>query len=44
MATAAATQIRPLADRVVVKPLVERTDPEIGRVCLKIIANAYLTR
>lgn len=29
---------------IVVKPLIERTDPEIGRVLLKIVSNAYLER
>lgn len=29
---------------IVVKPLVERTDSEIGRVCLKVVSNGYLER
>lgn len=29
---------------IVIKPMIERTDPEVGRVCLKIISNWYLGR
>ncbi|NOT56521.1 MAG: hypothetical protein HOP18_18130 [Deltaproteobacteria bacterium] len=29
---------------IVVKPLTERTHPEVGRVCLKIVGNGYLER
>lgn len=28
----------------VVKPVVERTDPTVGRVCLKVVGNGYLER
>ncbi len=28
----------------VVKPIVERTDPTVGRVCLKVIGNGYMER
>jgi len=40
-ATLGAKNIR---EGIVVKPLQERTDPEIGRVQLKIVSNAYLER
>jgi len=33
-----------LREGIVVKPMVERTDPEIGRVQLKIVSNQYLER
>jgi RNA ligase (TIGR02306 family) len=33
-----------LREGIVVKPLRERTDPEIGRVCLKVVSNAYLEK
>jgi hypothetical protein len=33
-----------LREGIVVRPLIERTDPEIGRVQLKIVSNAYLER
>jgi len=33
-----------IREGIVVKPLVERTDPEIGRVQLKIVSNEYLER
>lgn len=33
-----------IREGVVVKPLVERTEPEIGRVQLKIVSDAYLER
>ncbi len=33
-----------IREGVVVKPLVERTDPEIGRVQLKIVSNTYLEK
>lgn len=33
-----------LREGIVVKPIVERTDPEIGRVLLKIVSNQYLER
>ena len=29
---------------IVVKPMHERTDPEVGRVCLKVVSNAYLEK
>ncbi|HKV42632.1 MAG TPA: RNA ligase family protein [Blastocatellia bacterium] len=29
---------------IVLKPMHERTDPEIGRVCLKVVSNAYLEK
>ncbi len=38
---AGATHIR---EGIVVKPLLERTHPEVGRVCLKVVANGYLER
>jgi RNA ligase (TIGR02306 family) len=28
----------------VVKPVVERTDPTVGRVCLKVVGNSYMER
>jgi len=31
-----------IREGIVVKPMVERTDPEVGRVQLKIVSNAYL--
>ena len=33
-----------LREGIVVKPLHERTDLEIGRVCLKVVSNAYLEK
>ena len=33
-----------IREGIVVKPLVERTDPEIGRVQLKMVSNEYLER
>lgn len=33
-----------LREGVVVKPIIERTHPEVGRVCLKIVGNGYLER
>ena len=33
-----------IREGIVVKPLLERTHPEIGRVCLKVVSNAYLER
>jgi RNA ligase (TIGR02306 family) len=33
-----------LREGIVVKPVKERTDPEIGRVCLKVVSNGYLER
>lgn len=33
-----------IREGVVVKPLLERTHPEIGRVCLKVVGNGYLER
>jgi len=33
-----------IREGIVVKPLVERTDPEVGRVQLKIVSNSYLER
>lgn len=33
-----------LREGIVVKPLIERTHPEIGRVCLKVVSNGYLER
>jgi RNA ligase (TIGR02306 family) len=33
-----------LREGCVVKPLVERTDPAVGRVCLKVVGNGYLER
>lgn len=33
-----------LREGIVVKPLRERADPEIGRVCLKVVSNAYLEK
>ena len=33
-----------IREGIVVKPLIERSDADIGRVCLKIIGNAYLAR
>lgn len=33
-----------IREGVVVKPVIERTDPEIGRVQLKIVSDAYLER
>jgi hypothetical protein len=29
---------------IIVKPVVERTHPAIGRVCLKVVGNGYLER
>ncbi|MBI1766601.1 MAG: RNA ligase (ATP), partial [Acidobacteria bacterium] len=29
---------------IVVKPINERTDSEVGRVCLKVVSNGYLER
>lgn len=31
-----------IREGIVVKPLVERFHPEVGRVCLKVVSNAYL--
>ena len=33
-----------IREGIVVKPLLERTHPEIGRVCLKVVSNGYLER
>lgn len=33
-----------IREGIVVKPLHERTHPEVGRVCLKVVANGYLER
>ncbi|MEW6212175.1 MAG: RNA ligase family protein [Acidobacteriota bacterium] len=33
-----------IREGIVVKPMRERTDPEIGRVCLKVVSNAYLEK
>jgi RNA ligase (TIGR02306 family) len=33
-----------IREGIVVKPITERTDPEIGRVCLKVVSNAYLEK
>jgi RNA ligase (TIGR02306 family) len=33
-----------LREGIVIKPLQERTDPEVGRVCLKVVSNGYLER
>ena len=33
-----------LREGVVIKPQTERTHPEVGRVCLKIVSNGYLER
>jgi RNA ligase (TIGR02306 family) len=38
---AGASHIR---EGIVVRPLIERTHPEVGRVCLKVVANGYLER
>lgn len=48
MALAEGPSLVPGADHVregcVVKPLAERTDPTVGRVCLKVVGNGYLER
>ena len=33
-----------IREGIVVKPVIERTHPEVGRVCLKVVSNAYLER
>lgn len=33
-----------LREGIVVKPMRERSDPEVGRVCLKVVSNAYLEK
>ena len=33
-----------MREGIVVKPIKERTDPEVGRVCLKVVSNAYLEK
>jgi len=33
-----------LREGIVVKPMTERAAPEVGRVCLKVVSNAYLER
>lgn len=33
-----------IAEGIVIKPLVERTDHEVGRVCMKVVSNQYLER
>lgn len=33
-----------IREGIVVKPLIERTDPEVGRVCLKIVGSDYLEK
>ena len=38
------TDEKQMREGIVIKPLVERTDPEIGRVQAKIVSNAYLER
>jgi RNA ligase (TIGR02306 family) len=40
----AVTGARHIREGCVVKPVAERTDPEIGRVQLKIVSNAYLEK
>jgi hypothetical protein len=33
-----------LREGIVVKPMRERTDLEVGRVCLKVVSNAFLEK
>lgn len=41
---AQAKNIDQIREGIVIRPAIEKTDPEVGRVCLKVVSNSYLER